>query len=104
MWVIKNLMIKTTTNETKVLNGNITSFVIPISFIWIYGCFRLNKHIIHLYFLFLLSLIIQVFLGSNGSVLWYVLIFFIDHILSHPSWNLWLFPILVEVPIISNTH
>lgn len=61
MWVIKNLMIKTTTNKTKVLSGNIIDFVIPISFIKIFGCFRLSRHFIHKYVLFLLQLVVWVF-------------------------------------------
>jgi hypothetical protein len=44
------------------------------------------------------------FLGSNGSVFWYDLMFCIDLILACSSWNLQFFLVLVEVLVISNTH
>jgi hypothetical protein len=63
------------------------------------------EHILHSHvLLFFPSTNYSGFLGSNGSVIWYDLIFWIDFILVCSSWNLWVFPVLVEVLIFYNIH
>jgi hypothetical protein len=61
MWVVKKIMMETTTNEIGVPSGRITGFVIPVSFIGIFNCFQLRRQFIHMYLLFLLQLVVWVF-------------------------------------------
>jgi hypothetical protein len=84
MQAVEIFMIMSTIIETRVLSGNITSFVISISFIWISGYLRLSRHFIHLYFFFP-STDCSGFLGSSGNILWYDLIFGTNRILIHSS-------------------
>lgn len=64
-----------------------------------------TKHTFHSHVLpFFLSIDYLGFLGCSGRVIWYDLIFCTNHILIHFSWNMWFILVLVEVPVISDTH
>lgn len=85
MRVVRNLVIGTTTNETRILSGSIIDFVISVSFVGISYYFQLSKHFIHMYLIFLLQLVVWVFKVPMAMLFGMTRYFCTNHILTHSS-------------------